>query len=140
MHSQGLYGVVRYGLPGLLLGLALMGGFGVVRGPVARAQANITHGQAVERARPTTVPANESSNTLAIVSAAGGSSQLLYLIDTKTRAFTVYRVDPAGGDRTVKLIGARQYQWDMKLSQFNNQEPEVAAIESMVKVTNHPTR
>ncbi|WP_422926785.1 hypothetical protein [Singulisphaera sp. PoT] len=141
MHSQGLYGSVRYGLPGLLLGLALMGVFGAVRGPVARAQADLTRGQAGDRSRPIPTPVGESSNTLAIVSAAGGGpSQLLYLIDTKTKAFSVYRVDPMQGDRTVKLIGARQYQWDMKLSQFNNQEPEVAAVESMVKSASHPNR
>ncbi len=140
MHSQGLSGAVRYGLPGLLLGLVLMGGLGGARVPIARAQAEINHGQGADRTRPITASGNDSTNTLAIVSAAGGTSQLLYLIDTKTRAFTVYRVDPQGGDRTVKLIGARQYQWDLKLSQFNNQEPEVAAIESMVKPVNHPSR
>ena len=32
----------------------------------------------------------------------------------------------------VKLEAARQYRWDLKLAEFNNQALEVATIESMV--------
>ena len=33
----------------------------------------------------------------------------------------------------MKLEAARHYRWDMKLAEYNNQQPEVAAVESMVR-------
>jgi hypothetical protein len=93
-----------------------------------------------ERARTAGYPAGDGTGTIAFTSSVGGTTQLLYLIDTRTRAFTVYRIDPTGVEGTVKLIGARQYQWDLQLSQYNNQQPEVAAIESMVKTLGRPKR
>ncbi len=132
MPIRGLSGVARYGLPGLVLGLAIASAGDAGRGPSARAQPP----QTAERAR--IMPAGETSGTLAFTSSAGGSSQLLYLVDTKARAFAIYRVDPANLKGTVKLEAARQYAFDLRLAQYNNQPPEVAAIESMVK-TQGPT-
>ena len=83
-------------------------------------------------------PAVEASGTLAFTSSPGGTAQFLYLIDTKTRAFAIYRVDPANAKGSVKLEAARQYGFDLRLAQYNNQPPEVTAIESMVK-TQGPT-
>ena len=60
------------------------------------------------------------------------------LIDTKSHAFAIYRLDPTDHKGTVKLEAARQYQWDMKLEHYNNQSPEPAAIESMVKALAQP--
>jgi hypothetical protein len=44
-------------------------------------------------------------------------------------------VEPNNSNRsgTVKLEAARQYRYDLKLSEFNNQPPEVSQIEGMVK-------
>jgi hypothetical protein len=78
--------------------------------------------------------------TIAFTSSAGGSLQLLYLIDTRARAFTIYRIDPTSVEKTVKLVGARQYQWDLKLSQWNNDQPEVAAIERSLKTLGRTSR
>jgi len=121
--SEGHWGgVARYGLPGLAVGLALAW-WGGGHGPTARAQG----------ASPGVDPNN---GTIAFTSGPANSpSQMLYLIDTKAQAFAVYRVDPTSprGSGTVKLEAARQYRWDLKLSEFNNQPPEVSAIESMVK-------
>ncbi len=114
-------GAARYGLPGLLAGLVLAWWVGG-HGPTARAQ-----GMA---------PSSESNGTIAFTAAANGSSsQMLYLIDTRSQAFAVYRVEPSGlkGTGTVKLEAARQYRYDLKLSEFNNQPPEVSSIEAMVK-------
>jgi hypothetical protein len=121
-------GVARYGLPGLVLGLAIASAGDGGRGPAARAQPP----PATERARMMP-PAGEASGTLAFTSPAGGTAQLLYLVDTKTRAFAIYRVDPANPKGTVKLEAARQYAFDLRLAQYNNQPPEVTAIESMVR-------
>ena len=74
----------------------------------------------------------EASGTIAFTSGGGSSAQMLYVIDTKTQAFAVYRVEPQNGKGTVKLEAARQYRWDLKLAEYNNQPPDVASIESMV--------
>jgi hypothetical protein len=114
-------GVARYGLPGLVAGLALAWWVGG-QGPTARAQ-----GMA---------PGAGSSGTIAFTTAVNGSSsQMLYLIDTKSQAFAVYRVEPTGpkSSGTVKLEAARQYQYDLKLSEFNNQPPLPHDIEGMAK-------
>ncbi|MHC5542582.1 hypothetical protein ACYOEI_30525 [Singulisphaera rosea] len=140
MPLRGWSGVARYGLPGLLLGLTLMAGFGGIRGPVLMAQSEKSLASPGERPRAAAAATGDPSGTLAFTTQADGGAQILYLIDTRSQAFTVYRIDPMGGDKTVKLVGARQYLWDMKLSQFNNQQPEVAAIESMVKSLGRPIR
>jgi len=77
------------------------------------------------------VPGGEAGDTIAFTTNANGPVQLLYLIDTRNRAFVIYRVDSTKGN--VKLDVARQYGWDLKLSAYNNLDPQVAAIESMVK-------
>lgn len=140
MPLNGGNGWVRFGFPGIVLGLVLAWGLDG-RGPSAQAQA--PGGSAIsmpnDRGRPAaTPPASETSGTIAFSSPAGGNAQLLYLIDTKTKAFAVYRVDPSNSKGTVKLEAARQYQWDMKLSEYNNLPPEVAAIESTVKSLGPP--
>jgi hypothetical protein len=65
---------------------------------------------------------------------------LLYLIDTRARAFAVYRVDPTSPKGMVKLEAARQYQWDLKLDEYNNVEPRPSAIESAVRGTTQTNR
>ena len=75
----------------------------------------------------------DSNGTLALITSNGGPVQWLYLIDTKNRAFAVYRVDPTSTKGTVKLEASRQYQWDLKLEHYNNQAPEPDAIKATVK-------
>ena len=79
-----------------------------------------------------TAGSNEATGTIAFTSGGTGSVQMLYLIDTKTQAFAVYRVDPQNGKGAIKLEAARQYRWDLKLAEYNNQPPDVASIESMI--------
>ena len=129
MPLRGVGGSLRYGVPGLVLGLALSWGL-EGRGPSVWAQAPPPSGaspNAVDRSRASS-PA-ESSGTIAFTSSAGGNAQLLYLIDTKSRAFALYRVDPSNPKGVVKLEAARQYQWDLKLAEYNNLPPEVARSE-----------
>jgi hypothetical protein len=133
-------------LPGLALGLGLAWGFGD-RGPSAQAQGPA--GPAIplpapaaerERSRAAADVSATANGTIALTAPAGGSAQLLYLIDTRSRALAVYRVDPANPKGTIKLEAARQYQWDLKLDEYNNQEPKPAAIESAVRSTGTPVR
>jgi len=142
MPGRGWSSVVRYGLPGLLLGLVLAsGGHGSGRELWAQAQVPtaVPPGPTFDRARPG-IPGSstggESGDTIAFTTNPNGSVQLLYLIDTRSRAFMIYRVDSTKG--TVKLDAARQYGWDLKLTGYNNLEPRVEAIESMVKPLGTP--
>lgn len=137
MALRGWSGVVRYGVPGLLLGLVVMGGFGSVRGPSALAQ-NLPGG---ERSRMGGAAGAEGTGTIAFsTSTNGGTAQLLYVIDTKAHAFAIYRIDPNNPKGAVQLAGCRQYQWDLKLSEYSNAEPDVASVESMIKTLGHPAR
>lgn len=110
--------VLSYGVPGLALGLAVAWWAG---GRDVSAQAG--------------APGAEANGTIAFTSATGGSSQLLYLIDTRSQSFAIYRVDPqaARGAGAVKLEAARQYRYDLKLSEYNNLPPEVTSVEAMIR-------
>jgi hypothetical protein len=144
MPLRGWSGWLRYGLPGLVLGLV----FTLIlegRGPSVRAQSTPTIPlplPASERARSTTPgqTGGDAMGTIAFASPTGNNAQLLTLIDTRTRAFAVYRIDPTNPKGTVKLEAVRQYQWDLKLAEYNNLPPEVAAIESTVKSLGQPNR
>jgi len=142
MPGRGWSGVVRYGLPGLLLGLALAsGGRGGGRQLWAQAPNSVPMptGSAPERLRAAATQGGEAGGTIAFTTNASGTAQLLYLIDTKTQAFAIYRIDSTKGAVTVKLDAARQYSWDLKLTAYNNVGPEATAIESMVKTKGQPT-
>ncbi len=126
---------VRFGVPGLVLGLGLAWSLDG-RGPSAHAEPPIPlPTPAHDRGRPAIPPqaGADGSGTIAFSSAYGPNAQLLTVIDTKTRAFAVYRIDPSNPKGAVKLEATRQYQWDLKLAEYNNLPPEVTAIESTVK-------
>ena len=134
-------GWMKYGAPGLLMGLVLAGGTGG-RGPAALAQGT---GQVqtpipLPTARTTSPSSPDANNagTIAFTSSAGNAAQFLTIIDTKSRAFAVYRIDPSNPKGSVKLEAVRQYQWDLRLAEYNNLPPEVAAIESTVKSLGQP--
>jgi hypothetical protein len=115
------------------------------RAPEARAQSRsngVPSGNSGASSRPLEggrspaakpIAGGDSNGTLALITSSGGPAQWLYLIDTKNRAFAVYRVDPTSTKGTVKLEASRQYQWDLKLEHYNNQEPEPDAIKAQVK-------
>jgi len=84
------------------------------------------------------IAGGDGSGTLALIADTAGPAQWLYLIDTKKRAFAVYRIDPSNPKGTVKLEASRQYKWDLELEHYNNQAPEPAAIEATVKTLAHP--
>jgi hypothetical protein len=141
--------MVRFGLPGLVLGAALSWTAGA-HGPQAVAQSRTARepgavARAGEVSRGSGQPGpvrplagGDANGTLALVASPGGSAQWLYLIDTRSQAFAIYRVDPSNPKGSVKLEAARQYQWDLKLEHYNNQAPEPAAIESTVKALAQP--
>jgi hypothetical protein len=109
----------RYGAPGLLAGLMLAWALGMGRAPEVRADPQRS--------------VDPSTGTIAFTSPGPNSSQFLFLIDTRNQAFAVYRVEPQEGKGAVKLQAARQYRYDLKLTEYNNLPPDVAGIESMVR-------
>ena len=147
-------GMARYGLPGLVLGIALCWGAGVAgsggRGPDRSRGRHQPYNQArharLKRpglsARPSSVT-GESNGTLAMITggpAWPGQTQWLYLIDTKSRAFALYRIDPTNSKGIVKLEASRQYEWDLKLEHYNNQAPEPDAIKATVQTLSRSTQ
>jgi hypothetical protein len=77
-------------------------------------------------------PGGHDGGTIAFTTGSTEATQHLYIVDTRAQSFAVYRVEPRDPKGAVKLEAARQYRWDLKLAEFNNQAPEVATIESMV--------
>ncbi len=144
-------GMARFGLPGVILGAAISWVAGA-RGPLAVAQTRAgvdastqaglpMRGVDVGRAQPNQgrlQASGDANGTFALVTSPAGSAQWLYLIDTRSRAFAVYRVDPSNPKGSVKLEAARQYQWDLKLEHYNNQAPEPSAIEATVRTLAQP--
>jgi len=128
---------LRYGVPGVLLGVALslaMGGRGGGRELWAQGPAPGLGGPMPMPMRGgASTAGGVAGDTIAFTTSGSGSSQMLYLIDTKSQAFAIYRIDSTKGTLTVKLDAARHYAWDMKLTAYNNLGPEPNAIESIVK-------
>jgi hypothetical protein len=143
--------MARFGLPGVILGLSISWMAGA-REPLAEAQTRAGGESGPQVGLPVRGPdagraqqgqgrllaSGEANGTLAMVTTPAGPAQWLYLIDTKSHAFAIYRLDPANPKGSVKLEAARQYQWDLKLEHYNNQAPEPAAIESMVRTLAQP--
>lgn len=133
--------MARYGLPGLILG-AIVSWVAGARGPEASAQTgpgvpaiqSAPAPRSPDQARGGPLAMGEVGGTMAFVTSAPGTpAQFLYLVDTKARAFAVYRVDPNNPKGTIKLEAARQYEFDLQLEHYNNQAPEPSAIEATVK-------
>ncbi len=141
-------GFVRYGLPGMALGIFVSWCCGFKIEPAAAQGPNV-YRQGVtgvpRAAEPTRgaarrIVSGESGGILALIatpSGPGNPAQWLYLIDTKKQAFAIYRVgDPSNSKGTVKLEAARQFRWDLELDQYNNQGLEPADVKARVDALN----
>jgi hypothetical protein len=143
-------GFARYGLPGMVLGILVTWAWGF-HGEQAVAQAPNTAGRSAPaggaQGRPVPaqsgpsakgVTAGEAGGILALIAnqSVGPPVQWLYLIDTKKRAFAIYRVDPTNPQGCVKLEASRQFRWDLDLDQYNNQGLEPADVKARVDALN----
>jgi hypothetical protein len=143
--------VLRRLLPGIAVGIFLSWGW-AYRAEQAAAQApagstrsaagGTAQPRSAEPARATTakaVASGESGGILALISnpTIGTPIQWLYLIDTKKRAFAIYRVDPNNPKGSVRLEASRQFRWDLDLDQYNNQGLEPADVKARVDALNH---
>ncbi|QDV37881.1 hypothetical protein [Tautonia plasticadhaerens] len=111
--------IFGFGVPGAVLGLATawMLGAGPARG--VQAEGGPTQGSA--------------GGLMALTTSAPGDpgGTRLVLIDQRTQAMAIYKIDGFKGG-SIKLEAARQFGPDLRLSEYNNLPPEVAAVEAMV--------
>ena len=109
--------ILGYGLPGAFLGLALAWALGIA--PPRGVQADAASGM--------------TGSMIALSVAAPGdvAASRIVLIDTKAQSMAVYKIDSGRGG-AIKLEAARRIGSDLKLSEYNNLPPEVAAVEAMV--------
>jgi hypothetical protein len=56
--------------------------------------------------------------------------QFLYVVDTRQQVFCLYRLDEPQG--TIRLEAARNFGWDLKFEEFNNDPPKVDAIKGLL--------
>ena len=141
---------VRFGLPGVVLGVLMTwawefhGEPAAAQGPAASGRTTsggATQGRSTPPpAAPATknVTSGESGGLLALIATPNGTAgQWLYLIDTKKRAFAIYRVEPNNPQGCVKLEASRQFRWYLDLDQYNNQGLEPADVKARVEALTH---
>lgn len=132
-------GWVRFGLPGMALGIVATWGWALsLERAAAQGPAGATRSAAPASRAGKGAVAGEAGGILAMVSSPQGPglAQWLYLIDTRKRAFAIYRVDPTNPQGCVKLEASRQFRWDLDLDQYNNQGLEPADVKARVDAVN----
>ena len=110
--------ILRFGMPGAVVGMALAW-WGLGGSTVPSLQA-----QSVSQA-----PSGLIALTTEAAGDAGGSR--LVVIDPRQLSMAVYKIDGFKGG-AIKLEAARRIGGDLRLSEYNNLAPEVAAVEAMV--------
>ena len=110
--------ILGYGLPGALLGLGIAWALGVSSARGVHAETG-------------SVPSVGSLMTVTLSAPGDPGGTRLVLIDARTQAMAVYKIDGFKGG-SIKLEAARQFGSDLKLSEYNNSPPEVATVEAMV--------
>lgn len=82
---------------------------------------------------PQRVPYAETAGEGGLIALSGPSAdnaQLVTVLDTKTRAMAVYRVDAATGK--IKLLSVRNLHWDLQVMQLNSESPLPQEIRSLL--------
>ncbi len=144
-------GVARFGLPGLLLGIALAWVSGV-RGPEAAAQTGpgglasansgvgSVRGRQPSRRRRGRSPGEMSNGTLALITSGAGRPNGSISSTPRTAPSPSTASIPTNSKGIVKLEASRQYKWDLKLEHYNNQAPEPDAIKATVETLARSTQ
>ncbi len=137
-------GWLRYGVPGVALGVLLSWGAGFHGEPAgARAQDGGLAPGTMRSSPPAAAKASgEANGILALITnpSAVPPIQWLYLIDTKKRAFALYRVDPTNPQGSVKLEASRHFEWDLGLDDYNNQGLVPADVKARLEALNRSNR
>jgi hypothetical protein len=81
---------------------------------------------------PPKAPYGEAAGDGGLIALNGPSAdnaQLVTVLDTKTRAMAVYRVDANG---KIKLLSVRNLHWDLQVLQLNSESPLPQEIRSLL--------
>ncbi len=79
---------------------------------------------------PSVTPAVASDKLIALSTAAGQYQQVT-VIDPETRALSVYHIELATGQVTLKSV--RRIHWDLQMHEFNANHPLPAEVRSMIE-------
>jgi hypothetical protein len=116
--KRGLY---RHSMSVILLLTGLL--FGVLLGqrPVAQLVAQ----------QP--VSAGNAGSLQVVMSGDPEKSQWVTIVNPSSQSLAIYRFEPNNPRGSLKLEAVRQIRWDLLLSEYQNQPPEVSAVESMTR-------
>ena len=108
---------LHFGLPGMVLGVAM---------------AWVLGGTLSHQLKARQAPLGGQGGLIALTTEAASSpgTTRLFLIDPRGQSMAIYKIDGLKGG-SIKLEAARQFGADLKLSEYNNLPPEVAAVEAM---------
>jgi hypothetical protein len=104
----------------IVVGVAAVVFLAVGRGDQAMAQ---QHGPAA--------PAVGGGDLIVVPMTTGDKGQVLSIVDPRGRTLCVYRIDPATGK--IALKSARNLNWDLQMSSWNNEAPLPQEIQSLLE-------
>jgi hypothetical protein len=107
----------------VMLGALVVVGFVVAAVAVAQ-----QHGESFPPRAAMPVPAVAGSGIIAL---SVGERGLLTVVDPRQRAVCVYHIDPVTGKITLK--SARNIQWDLQITDLNNDKPTPQEIQSLLQ-------
>jgi hypothetical protein len=113
--------------------LAVLGslvGIGLVTAAVGVAQQR-GEGYSQRTAPAMSAVAAGNSEMVVLPTLVGDKSQVLTVVDPRQRVLGVYHIDLATGVITLKSV--RNIQWDLQMSDFNNEKPHPQEIRSMLE-------
>lgn len=83
-----------------------------------------------QRPGPTARESVADSGLMALPSTSADNAQLVTLVDSRTRAMAVYRIDPSTGK--IKLLSVRNINWDLQVLELNSENPLPQEIRSLL--------
>jgi hypothetical protein len=114
--------ILRYGVPGLILGIVFWSVFGT--GRVLEAQ-----GVGGRPGLPSKDFDTSSTSGVIVTTIASGMNQRMFVVDTKKQVIAVYDFSA----KSMRLVAIRRYQADLGLTEFNNDEPRVSDIQKTLE-------
>jgi hypothetical protein len=79
----------------------------------------------------TAAPAAAGSEMIVVPTPLGEKGQMLTVVDPRQRVVCVYHIDLVTGKITLKSV--RNIQWDLQITDLNNEKPLPQEIRSMVE-------
>ena len=79
------------------------------------------------------VNAGNAGSLQVVMSGDPEKSQWVTIVNPSTQSLAIYRFEPNNPRGSLKLEAVRQIRWDLLLSEYQNQPPEVSAVESMTR-------